>query len=206
MGLDVFERANARCGAGEARLTAFRGGEVLGVTWGCGREVESPLLASCVGSVFGGDEAGDRPMGVEGRDRGTFMAVVGLMVDEGVVNALRRFSLSSVVLTAGRGSSSCSIFLFFGLKIGGGLTVGSMGLATEACRYSSIIPWGAFLMVVLVGFGLSAISRAAITPVGFLGCCGKRGIALASFLNLSKRPFFGAVFLGALGSNFPNPI
>jgi len=54
-----------------------------------------------------------------------FEVGIGLAAVDGFVKALSLFSLSSVVVSFAGGASSCSILLFLGANIVGGLTVGS---------------------------------------------------------------------------------
>ena len=107
---------------------------------------------------------------------------VDLLALDGLVKALSRFSLSSVVITPGCDVSSGFTRFFLGVKITAGLTEGSRTVGTAALRCCSTSMRGAVLIVPLVVARLDFISMGAKIP-GRLAGFWKCPIALASFRN-----------------------
>lgn len=169
LGLDDFALGVCSSAASDSRIMAFDEGDKSEVICGKALDDEDFSILSC-GLLFVGDGFGDDAAGAVVRDLGGLMSGSALTMLEGLVKAFSRFSLSSVVGPLGRSSAACSIFLFLGAIIGVIRVLGSMGLGDDAARCSSTRARGALEIVVAVGLGFNAISRAVMIPVGLLGC------------------------------------
>ena len=163
LGLDVFALGTRMAEAGEPRLSGLGGSESV---WGAGC---GELFCSVDGRLATCRMSGVEVvvLGFAARSAGEIKGGVCLAMVAGLVKALSRFSLSSVVrlLVDGRWSS-CSILLFLGEKIVTGLTVRSMGCGAAGFRCSSINLRGAVTIVLLVVAGLSLISDGLMIPEG----------------------------------------
>ena len=183
IGLQVFALGTPGTRTGEARSLPFGGEEKV-------EEVASFFGKGGVASLTAGGGGtvalqGDDVAGFDSGEIEVGVAWVGIefLALEGFVKALSLFSLSSLVMTFGRGSSRSSLFLL-GAKTSAGLMEGSKAVGIAAFRWSSMSVRGAVRTIARVVVGFERLSIGAKIPgrVDFW----KWLMALASFRNLSN--------------------